>query len=98
MEITPATAPAKRSRATRAKKPVSAAAQPETVVQSAKPKAKRKAKPPEIISAPGDLTEMIATAAYYLAAARNFMPGHEIDDWLAAERQIKAMYVPPEAA
>jgi len=34
------------------------------------------------------LTAMIATAAYYIAAHRNFAPGNEIDDWLAAERQV----------
>ncbi len=37
-----------------------------------------------------DVGSMIATAAYFLAAARNFMPGHELDDWLAAERSIYA--------
>ena len=37
-----------------------------------------------------DLGTMIATAAYYLAAARNFSPGHELDDWLEAERAIHA--------
>lgn len=37
-----------------------------------------------------DLGGMIATAAYYLAAARNFMPGHELDDWLEAERNVRA--------
>jgi hypothetical protein len=39
---------------------------------------------------PEDMGSMIATAAYYLAAARNFTPGHELDDWLAAERAIQA--------
>jgi hypothetical protein len=33
---------------------------------------------------------MIATAAYYLAERRNFTPGCELEDWLAAEKQIKA--------
>jgi hypothetical protein len=37
-----------------------------------------------------DLGGMIATAAYYLAAARNFTPGHELDDWLEAERSVRA--------
>ena len=36
--------------------------------------------------------EMIATAAYYLAAERHFSPGHELDDWLQAERRIQAMF------
>jgi Protein of unknown function (DUF2934) len=30
----------------------------------------------------------IATAAYYRAAQRDFAPGHELADWLAAEREI----------
>jgi hypothetical protein len=30
----------------------------------------------------------IATAAYYRAAKRDFAPGHELADWLAAEREI----------
>jgi hypothetical protein len=32
-----------------------------------------------------DLTHRIAEAAYYRAQARGFEPGHEMDDWLAAE-------------
>jgi hypothetical protein len=31
---------------------------------------------------------MISDAAYFLAAKRDFSPGHELDDWLAAEREI----------
>lgn len=27
----------------------------------------------------------IAESAYYKAEARGFLPGHELDDWLAAE-------------
>lgn len=30
----------------------------------------------------------VACAAYYIAEARGFEPGHELDDWLAAEHQI----------
>jgi hypothetical protein len=32
--------------------------------------------------------EAIARAAYHLAQARRFEPGHELDDWLAAEQKI----------
>jgi hypothetical protein len=39
-----------------------------------------------------ELTGMIATAAYFCAAQRSFEPGHELEDWLAAEQQIKALY------
>lgn len=31
---------------------------------------------------------MIADAAYYYAEQRGFASSHELDDWLAAERQI----------
>lgn len=31
---------------------------------------------------------MIAQAAYYLAEHRGLQSGHEIEDWLAAEREI----------
>jgi hypothetical protein len=29
----------------------------------------------------------IAKAAYFLAQQRGFAPGHELDDWLAAEKE-----------
>jgi Protein of unknown function (DUF2934) len=32
----------------------------------------------------------IAVAAYFLAERRNFRPGGELADWLAAEREIDA--------
>jgi hypothetical protein len=35
--------------------------------------------------------ELIATAAYYLAEKRNFEPGHETEDWMAAESQIGSL-------
>jgi hypothetical protein len=33
---------------------------------------------------------MVAEAAYFYAEHRGFEPGHELDDWLAAEDQICA--------
>lgn len=33
---------------------------------------------------------MIARAAYFRALHRGFAPGHELDDWLAAEAQVDA--------
>ena len=33
---------------------------------------------------------MIAEAAYLRAAARGFAPGHELEDWLAAEAEVDA--------
>lgn len=32
--------------------------------------------------------EMIATAAYFIAEQRGFVPGHEAQDWYAAEAAI----------
>lgn len=34
---------------------------------------------------------MIALAAYHKAEQREFAPGHEVDDWLAAERDVEAL-------
>jgi hypothetical protein len=31
---------------------------------------------------------MIAEAAYWIAERRGFAPGHELSDWLAAEREV----------
>jgi hypothetical protein len=40
----------------------------------------------------GDLNtereQLIREAAYFRAEQRGFVPGHEIDDWLAAEREL----------
>lgn len=30
----------------------------------------------------------VALAAYFIAEQRGFEPGHELDDWLAAEAQV----------
>ena len=37
---------------------------------------------------------MVATAAYHRAEKRGFQPGHEVEDWLAAEREIDAVLKP----
>jgi len=37
---------------------------------------------------PEEREAMIAEAAYYRAEARGFEPGHELEDWLAAESEI----------
>lgn len=34
--------------------------------------------------------EMIATAAYFIAEQRGFIPGHELADWCAAEAAVDA--------
>ena len=37
-----------------------------------------------------DYERMIAEAAYYRAERRGFEPGHELEDWFAAEAEIVA--------
>jgi hypothetical protein len=37
---------------------------------------------------------MIAEAAYYLAQKRGFLGGHSLDDWLAAEQQVRHVISP----
>jgi hypothetical protein len=39
---------------------------------------------------PDLLHEAIARRAYLLAQERGFVPGHELEDWLTAEAQVKA--------
>lgn len=34
-----------------------------------------------------ELASRVAEAAYYKAEARGFQPGHEMDDWLGAEKE-----------
>jgi hypothetical protein len=40
----------------------------------------------------------IAAAAYYRAMQRGFEPGHELEDWLAAEAEIADTLLRPEAS
>ena len=51
-----------------------------------------KAKPPQraAVSAE-DRRAMIAEAAYLRAERRGFAPGHEAEDWLAAEVEVDAL-------
>ena len=38
-----------------------------------------------------DFTATLAERAYFRALHRGFAPGHELDDWLAAEREVAAV-------
>jgi hypothetical protein len=40
--------------------------------------------------ATADRLEQIAEAAYKRAQDRNFAPGHDLEDWLAAEKDVDA--------
>jgi hypothetical protein len=48
------------------------------------------ASPPQQVSRQKAREELIAEAAYFRAASRGFEPGHELDDWLAAEQMVDA--------
>ena len=41
--------------------------------------------PPAVVE---DRQSMIAKAAYFHALRRNFEPGHDVEDWLAAEKEV----------
>lgn len=84
--------PGKRSRA----KPKP---QSDVAVAPRKPRTSRKAPSVEpavevvaMTPTPDELTGMIAATAYFIAAERNFSPGHELDDWLQAEKQVRGQY------
>ncbi|HUQ24983.1 MAG TPA: DUF2934 domain-containing protein [Burkholderiales bacterium] len=56
--------------------------------QPAKPRIDLKA-PRDDDSQGDDVTRRIAEAAYYRAQQRGFEPGHELEDWIAAEREVR---------
>lgn len=93
MEITPAAPTPKRPRAKKTVAASAKATEAADLVKAKSPtKSSKKAKDAAVTPAPAeDLSEMIATAAYYLAAQRSFTPGHEMEDWLRAEKQIRSM-------
>jgi hypothetical protein len=55
--------------------------------------------PDETIASPDstwsddDRLAMIAERAYFRAESRGFVPGYELDDWLAAELEIDSQLV-----
>ena len=94
MDVSSQDGPTKRTRAKSASKPASPRKTLTTRKKTPTPDAA--SAPPVVVEMtpdlPQDLSSMIATAAFYLAADRNFAPGHELDDWLEAERRVLAAY------
>lgn len=45
-----------------------------------------------------ELAAMIAERAYFRSEQRGFAPGHEIEDWLAAEAELNATAKPETEA
>jgi hypothetical protein len=95
MQTTSDSPPPKRARA----KTKSAAAQPTITLKKRTAKTPAPAEPAPSTAVEAKETEenvseingMIATAAYFLAEERGFAPGHELEDWLEAERRIKVL-------
>jgi len=44
---------------------------------------------PPLTKAQEDRETLIAKAAYFRAQRRNFVAGHEVEDWLAAEAEVE---------
>lgn len=51
-------------------------------------KAKSASRKTRGVAADLDLNGRVAKCAYYKAEARGFEPGHELEDWLAAEAEV----------
>jgi hypothetical protein len=45
---------------------------------------------------PAQRHAMVAEAAFYIAQSRGFTPSQELDDWLAAEREIEQRLASPD--
>lgn len=93
---TQSTAKAARSKAKEASAGATSPTRPTRTRKKASPTAGPTA-PVEVIAlhpSPEDVTGMIATAAYFIAAERHFAAGHELDDWLEAERRVLAQLPP----
>jgi Protein of unknown function (DUF2934) len=92
MDVTPDHGPTKRPRTKGAVKADTAKPARKTLTTSRKKSAPAAAVVAATPDIPLDLGSLIATEAFYLAAERSFVPGHELDDWLEAERRIRARY------
>jgi hypothetical protein len=92
MDVTPSQDSPQRPRAKSAKKDGSPKPARKTLTTT-----RRKSAPSAVVigatpEPPLDLNDMIAKEAFYLAAARDFAPGGELDDWLEAERRVRARH------
>jgi len=53
---------------------------------------------PAPFTGPEQRVALIAEAAYFRAEKRGFAPGHETEDWLAAEAEVDARLLRAESA
>ena len=66
-------------------------AAPAKTAKSAAPKARSTAQKiaPDGSPTPEQLYRLIQETAYFKAKARNFAPGHEVQDWIEAEAEVR---------
>ena len=71
----------------------------ETLAPEAAAQTRKTTKRPEIVRndaratlVPINVEEEVRRLAYLLAERRGFEPGHEAEDWLAAEREVRQRY------
>lgn len=65
-----------------------------------KPAAKGRTRSASVVPflGPGARVALIAEAAYFRAEKRGFAPGHEAEDWLAAEAEVDAKLMTGDSA
>lgn len=81
---------------TTAEKNASEITQPEPKKSSRKPTIVKTETRASIV--PINLDEEIRRLAYLMSERRGFEPGHEAEDWLAAEREIRQRYRQQQSA
>jgi Protein of unknown function (DUF2934) len=67
------------------------AAESSTLKRPPRPPKSPPAPPPRVQVTAAARRALIAEAAYLRAEQRGFAPGHETDDWLAAETEVDAL-------
>jgi len=82
-----------------AQSPLEGAATASRAAQGTKPGNGKTTRKPEIVRAesranlvPINLDDEIRQVAYLLSERRGFVPGHETEDWLSAEREVLGRY------
>jgi hypothetical protein len=93
MQISAGAPPPKRARGKATEEPAKL-----PIVTAKKPRARKPAQAEMLAGTPvevaaqasaEDLSGLIATTAYFIAAERNFAAGCELEDWLEAERRVR---------
>jgi hypothetical protein len=101
--IMPRTKPSKKNNGEASVTPGTATPTPETTTSAAGVTNMEPAKKPTIVASkpridgranlvPINVEDEVRRLAYLLSERRGFQPGHETEDWLSAEREIRERY------